>query len=189
MCSPPSIFSSVVFHHVPIDKLLFLQSRMRDRSKEDAVLVSSEGGHACFWELLGGNEAKGRPTTFSYTAEIHFLWTALPACTLYFCSVTQFGFSLCVCVCFHYSNWNSSKTKQCLPSGSFPLTKVEGETVLSLATDSSNQYLVAGDTSGNIAVFDISNYAHANQVSCDGILLIVITANDWGSNYSFREPS
>jgi WD40 repeat protein len=44
------------------------------------------------------------------------------------------------------------------PLGSFPLTQNMEEHVMALHTDPRNRYLVAGDTAGAIAVFDIQEY-------------------------------
>ena len=44
------------------------------------------------------------------------------------------------------------------PLGSFPLTQNPEEQVVALSTDRENHVLVAGDTAGNIAVFDIKDY-------------------------------
>ena len=52
------------------------------------------------------------------------------------------------------------------PLGSFPLTQNMEEHVMALHTDPRNRYLVAGDTAGAIAVFDIQEYCMvAGQVS------------------------
>ena len=44
------------------------------------------------------------------------------------------------------------------PLGSFPLTQTPEEQVVALSTDRENHVLVAGDTAGLIAVFDMKDY-------------------------------
>ena len=44
------------------------------------------------------------------------------------------------------------------PLGSFPLTQNPEEQVVALSTDRENHVLVAGDTAGLIAVFDMKDY-------------------------------
>lgn len=56
----------------------------------------------------------------------------------------------------HNSN---SYYKYFLITGVFPLTEFEGEIVLSLRVDPQDHCLLAGDTSGVISIFDISQYA------------------------------
>lgn len=53
----------------------------------------------------------------------------------------------------------NSYYKYFLITGVFPLTEFEGEIVLSLRVDPQDHCLLAGDTSGVISIFDISQYA------------------------------
>ena len=52
---------SVFTEHAPVDKLQFLRTRMRTRQKGSAVLISSEGGMARFWDIFGKPEPLGIP--------------------------------------------------------------------------------------------------------------------------------
>lgn len=52
--------NSIHLTRVPIDQLLFLRTRLRGHScKGSASLVSSEGGHARFWDLFGAGDPIG----------------------------------------------------------------------------------------------------------------------------------
>ena len=56
----PSHPHSVRLQHVPVDQLLFLKTRVRTRQKGAAVLVSSEGGLARFWDIFRPREPVGK---------------------------------------------------------------------------------------------------------------------------------
>ena len=58
---PPFNSPSVHQQHVPVDAVLFLQARMTGaaRLKGTAVLVTSEAGHAHFWDIFGSSEPMG----------------------------------------------------------------------------------------------------------------------------------
>ena len=47
------------FPQAPVDKVLFLQSRLSKGLNESAVLVSSEGGYLHFWAICGRKYHKG----------------------------------------------------------------------------------------------------------------------------------
>ncbi len=47
--------------HVPVNQLLFLKARFRSNRKGSAILVSSEGGMARFWDIFStSNEPLGK---------------------------------------------------------------------------------------------------------------------------------
>ncbi len=53
-------FYSANLQYTPVDKLLFLKTRMTSRSKYRATLVSCEAGYASFWSIPGENEPLGK---------------------------------------------------------------------------------------------------------------------------------
>ena len=44
------------------------------------------------------------------------------------------------------------------------MTDIEDECVIAMKTDASNEFLLAGDTAGFIAVFNIKNYCISDKV-------------------------
>lgn len=48
--------------------------------------------------------------------------------------------------------------------GSFPMTELEEECVLAMKVDSGEEHLVAGDSAGFIAVFNIKTYCTSAEV-------------------------
>ena len=64
--TPPSPSHSVRLQHVPVDQLLFLKTRVRARQNGAAVLVSSEGGLARFWDIFGPREPIGKKESKTY---------------------------------------------------------------------------------------------------------------------------
>ena len=55
-----------------------------------------------------------------------------------------------------------------LDVGSFPLTELDEECVLAMKVDSEEKHLVAGDSAGYIAVFDIGTYCTTAEVGVIG---------------------
>ena len=51
-----------------------------------------------------------------------------------------------------------------IPTGCFALTEMEDECVIAMKTDTSNEFLLAGDTAGFIAIFNIKNYCISDEV-------------------------
>lgn len=44
------------------------------------------------------------------------------------------------------------------------MTELEDECAIAMKTDTSNKFLLAGDTAGFIAIFDIKNYCISDEV-------------------------
>lgn len=63
---------SVRLQHVPVDQLLFLKTRVRARQNGAAVLVSSEGGLARFWDIFGPREPIGKKESQTDKSTINF---------------------------------------------------------------------------------------------------------------------
>lgn len=61
---------SVRLQHVPVDQLLFLKTRVRARQKGTAVLVSSEGGLARFWDIFGPREPIGEEESQTHNSTV-----------------------------------------------------------------------------------------------------------------------
>ena len=53
--TPPSTH----LHHAPVDQLLFLKARVRSKVIGQSALVSSEGGHAHFWDMFRTGQPMG----------------------------------------------------------------------------------------------------------------------------------
>lgn len=53
-------------YHVPVDQVLFLEARVRRKVKGQATLVTSEGGHAHFWDIFSTAQPLG-------TYDLHIL--------------------------------------------------------------------------------------------------------------------
>ncbi len=49
-------------------------------------------------------------------------------------------------------------------TGSFAMTDMEDECVIAMKMDAGNEFLLAGDTAGFIAIFNIKNYCTSDEV-------------------------
>ena len=55
------IFATPAFYRaVPVDKVIFLEERVKERRNDDCMLVSSEKGHAYFWNIYGVAQCGGK---------------------------------------------------------------------------------------------------------------------------------
>ncbi|CAI8023726.1 WD repeat-containing protein 49, partial [Geodia barretti] len=53
-------------HHVPVDKLLFLKTRVKSKARGQSTLVTSEGGHAFFWDMFSSGPPLGLCPPYVY---------------------------------------------------------------------------------------------------------------------------
>lgn len=50
------LHASANLQHVPVDRVIFLRTRVRARQKGSAQLVSSEAGVARFWDIFSAKK-------------------------------------------------------------------------------------------------------------------------------------
>ena len=54
------LFARAHVRYTPVDKLLFLKTRVTENCEGVATLVSSEGGVARFWDIHGSEQDLGK---------------------------------------------------------------------------------------------------------------------------------
>ena len=119
------LFFSANLERVPVDRVIFLRTRVRARQKGSAQLISSEAGVARFWDIFSPKREPLGGSKIVWCIKINILIT-----------------------------WYS---------GSFLLSEFDDESVLAMKVDPKDKYLLAGDTAGFIAIFDIKSYCTSSQ--------------------------